>query len=400
MSKICFYFECYYVGGMDTFTVQLINNWSPEDELTLMVNASHSGAKYFKEKITNPRCHVEIHNMSMVSDWERNISNARLARLTHIVSFFCHAPYYIIHGYKRLHLERFDYLQIINGGYPAGISSRCIAVSWWLHTKKKCLHNFHNFTQICGLVNEIPNRLIDKLVIKSTSYFVSVSETCAESLRIRKGFQDIDNIRYIYNGIDDICCTPQFDLHKKLGLAPNVKVMMMLATYEERKGHRFIVNVFEKVKKENENTHLLFMGYGSDKEINELKEYIAGKNLKKDITLLSYQSNAMEYLALTDLLLIGSQSLESFGLTAIEAMKYKKVVLSTNTGGLKEVIANGEGGYLFDTDDENGMAERIVYLLSHDDEMNIQADRGHARYKRLFTADRVAKEYRKLLIGE
>lgn len=399
MSKICLFFECYYVGGLDTFTIQLINSWSFEDEITLMVNKSHSGAKYFKEKITNPRCTVEIHNMSMVSDWERNISNKCIARMMHIFSFCLHVPYYILFGYLRLKLKRFDYLQIINGGYPAGISSRCIPISWWIYTKKKSLHNFHNFAQECGFINEIADQLIDKWVVKSTSYFVSVSRICAESLRIRKAFSQLDNICFIYNGIDDKCCVPHFDLHEKLGISKNTRVMMMLATYEERKGHRFIVDVFSEVHKYNSDTHLLFMGYGSNEELSKLRQYISEKQLSDSITMMDYQSNAMEYLAQTDMLLIGSQHTESFGLTAIEAMKYKKVVVSTNTGGLKEVIENNEGGFTFNIDDIEGMSTKILYLLAHDAELKMQGERGYNRYKQKFTADRVAKEYRELLVN-
>ena len=399
MNRICFYFECYYVGGMDTFTIQLINSWNPEDELTLMCNKSHSGAKFFNEKITNPRCKVEIHDMPMVSDWEQSVKNKTIARIMHVLSFLFLLPYYILYGYKRLKLNRFDYLQIVNGGYPAGISCRGIAISWWLYSGKKSLHNFHNFAMKLGIINEIPNMIIDKLVVKSTKWFVSVSRICAESLRTRSAFRNLNNIRYIYNGTGDDIITPSFDLKNKLGVEKGTSILMMLATYEERKGHRFIVDVFEKVWQQHPQSHLVFMGYGSDKEIGNLNVYINKKGLKGKISLLQYKPNAMEYLAQTDILLIGSQSLESFGLTAIEAMKYHKVVLTTNTGGLKEVVKDGEGGFVFDTNDVEGMAAKAIYLLQHPDEMNIQSGKGFLRYKNNFTAERVAKGYRELLLS-
>lgn len=50
MNKICIYFESYLVGGLDTFTYQLINNWDKRDQLVLLCNKSHSGAKFFKDK--------------------------------------------------------------------------------------------------------------------------------------------------------------------------------------------------------------------------------------------------------------------------------------------------------------------------------------------------------------
>ena len=257
----------------------------------------------------------------------------------------------------------------------------------------------HNFAMKLGIINEIPNMIIDKLVVKSTKWFVSVSRICAESLRTRSAFRNLNNIRYIYNGTGDDIITPSFDLKNKLGVEKGTSILMMLATYEERKGHRFIVDVFEKVWQQHPQSHLVFMGYGSDKEIGNLNVYINKKGLKGKISLLQYKPNAMEYLAQTDILLIGSQSLESFGLTAIEAMKYHKVVLTTNTGGLKEVVKDGEGGFVFDTNDVEGMAAKAIYLLQHPDEMNIQSGKGFLRYKNNFTAERVAKGYRELLLS-
>ena len=98
MNKVCFYFECYYTGGMETFLVQLVNNWSGEDELFVLCNKSYAGVNQFAGKIKNPKCHFEVYPMSMVQDWEKNISNKYLARIVHILSFLLHVPYYILFG--------------------------------------------------------------------------------------------------------------------------------------------------------------------------------------------------------------------------------------------------------------------------------------------------------------
>lgn len=398
MNKVCFYFECYYTGGMETFLVQLVNNWSGEDELFVLCNKSYAGVNQFAGKIKNPKCHFEVYPMSMVQDWEKNISNKYLARIVHILSFLLHVPYYILFGYKRLRLSRFDYLQIVNGGYPAGISSRCIAISWWLYTKKKCLHNFHNFTMHGSWLNELPNTLIDKWVIRSTNHFVSVSKICAESLRERRLFKNLENITYIYNGIGGEIVQPSFNLRSELHIKDGTFILMMMSTYEERKGHKFIVDVMSRVLDKRKDVHLVFIGYGTPEDMQVVHDYVSLMGLDSYVSILGYKTNAMEYLAQTDLLLIGSQSLESFGLTAIEAMKYHKVVLSTNTGGLKEVIMNGEGGYLFNKDDVDGMSSRIVSLIENPALLGEQANLGFKRYVENFTADRVAKDYRNLLI--
>lgn len=398
MNKICIYFESYLVGGLDTFTYQLINNWNSEDELVLMCNKSHSGAKYFEEKITNPNCQVEIYDMPMVSDWESNLKNRHVARMIHILSFLIHVPYYIIWGYKRLRLNRFTHLYVINGGYPACVSSRCVAISWWLYTKKKSLHNFHNLAVTSAFPNSIVDNWIDKMLIKATSYFVSVSKASAESIRIRKPFRKLSNITFIYNGTSDKTVKPSFNLRKKLALSNDTTLLMMLATYEERKGHKMIVDVLANLLSMKSKSHLVFLGYGEDSEIKTVEAYAHAKGVENHVTCLGFQPNAMEYLAQTDFLLIGSQGFESFGLTSIEAMKYKKIVISTNVGGLKEVIKNGEGGFLFEPNDSKGMAEKIFEISNSPASYNDIANKGYLRYLNMFTASRVSKEYRDLLM--
>lgn len=388
------------MGGLDTFTINLINNWPKEEPLYLMCNKSHSGANYLKERITNRNCSVEIHNMPMVQDWGANIKNEKIKKLVGLFSRFLLLPWYILFGYKYLKLNRFAHLHVINGGYPACLSSRCIAISWWLYTKKKSIHNFHNYSVKSSFIHVFSDGLIDRLLLRATSQFVSVSKDCSESLRNRKAFKQAKNITYVYNGISDERVISSFDIREKLSLPNNSKILMMLATYEERKGHKHIIDVFVNVAKNCNDTFLVFLGYGTETEQNTVIEYAKQKKVDDKVLCLGFMPNAMEYLAQCDMVLIGSQSFESFGLTAVEAMKYEKPVVSTNTGGLKEVINNGEGGYVFDIDEVEKMSERILSLLNDKAEMKHQGELGRERYLKLFTASRMASEYRSLLISQ
>ncbi|ADV43941.1 glycosyltransferase family 4 protein [Bacteroides helcogenes] len=398
MKRIGFYFESYYVGGLDTFVTQLINHWPADYEVTLLCNRSHSGADLFAKNICRSHAEVELYDMCLQYDVANRLCGNKksvLYKIIYVFSLLILIPYYILRGYHKLHLERFDELFVINGGYPAALSCRCIPISWHLYTRKKCILNFHNFCVLSNFLLRPISALIDRWLVRSTSYFISVSKICSESIRLRKPFRKLTNIRYIYNGISNDIVTPSFDLKRELGIDADSKIVMMLATYEERKGHKFILSVVKRVLEENENVHLVFCGYGSEAEMAGIKNYACDLGMADNVSVLGFKTNAMEYLAQTDLLLIGSQLFESFGLTAIEAMKYRKVVLSTNVGGLKEVIADGEGGYLFDCNDVEGMAARIVYLLDAGNvaELQRQGELGHQRYLNNFTIEKMVNGY-------
>ena len=51
--NICFFHENYYIGGMDTFFINLFNAWPNEnDNLTLTCNYSHPGLEIIESKTT------------------------------------------------------------------------------------------------------------------------------------------------------------------------------------------------------------------------------------------------------------------------------------------------------------------------------------------------------------
>ena len=58
---------------------------------------------------------------------------------------------------------------------------------------------------------------------------------------------------------------------------------------------------------------------------------------------------------------------ESFGLVALEAMIHEVPVISTEIGGLPEVIENGYSGYLCPVGDINLMADKAIYILEDSD---------------------------------
>ena len=137
----------------------------------------------------------------------------------------------------------------------------------------------------------------------------------------------------------------------------------MLGTFEPRKGHAFVLKAFKVVLKKFPKVHLVIAGYGSSKEVTNVSELISTLNIKDNVHLLGFRDDKENLLINSDLLLIGSQSFESFGYTAIEAMANKTPVISTNVGGLSEVIRNGEGGYCFHPDDVRNYSKKSLNFL-------------------------------------
>ncbi len=73
-----------------------------------------------------------------------------------------------------------------------------------------------------------------------------------------------------------------------------------------------------------------------------------------------------DILPIADLFLLTSEY-ESFGLSALEAMAAEVPVISTNAGGLPEIIKNGYCGYMSNIGDTEDMARNAIKILENEE---------------------------------
>jgi glycosyltransferase involved in cell wall biosynthesis len=81
---------------------------------------------------------------------------------------------------------------------------------------------------------------------------------------------------------------------------------------------------------------------------------------------------------------------EGFGLVALEAMRGGCAVVASAVGGLREIVVDGETGYLVEPD----KPERLMTVLGRHDRAGwrLMGAAGRARFQAMFTADRMNAE--------
>ena len=168
----------------------------------------------------------------------------------------------------------------------------------------------------------------------------------------------------------------------------------MLAEYDLRKGHEYIIKVMEKIIIKNKNIYLFIFGYGSKTEVEKL---VSRSTASKNIFLNSFEENQFGLIDQSDIMVIASQKYESFGYTAIEAMSIKKVVIATNFGGVKEIILNNKTGYLVNKNNPGTFAKKVLNLLKDNKLRKKMENHSFLHYKKFFTSERMIKNYNKLL---
>ena len=172
----------------------------------------------------------------------------------------------------------------------------------------------------------------------------------------------------------------------------------MLGTFEERKGHRYLMNAMTKVFEMNSNLHLLLLGSGTKEETLNLELLISQYRWSQRVHLTGFVEDISQYMSIADILVIPSQENESFGLTAIEAMSYGIPIVSTNIGGLPETIGeNGGCGFYTSIDDINGFSDNIINLINDESLAKKMSQNGLNRANEIYAPSRMAKQYMSLL---
>ena len=97
-----------------------------------------------------------------------------------------------------------------------------------------------------------------------------------------------------------------------------------------------------------------------------MEQQVQDAGIADSVEFVGRQSQEVlpQYYDRIDILLMPSRS-EGFGLTAIEGMARGCVVVASRTGGLPEVVKEGEVGLLHDTENIDDIAEKVCRLLNN-----------------------------------
>ncbi len=108
--------------------------------------------------------------------------------------------------------------------------------------------------------------------------------------------------------------------------------------------------------------HYLVIGGGEAEYCARLKAITVERGIAERVHFVGFQESVDPYLSALDLYVHPSLK-EAFGLAVVEAMAMGKAVVATTTGGLPEVVAQGETGLLVPPGDVESLAAAVVSLL-------------------------------------
>lgn len=226
--------------------------------------------------------------------------------------------------------------------------------------------------------------------INQSDAITAVSKNLCEETY--KTFNIQKQIEVIHNFVDvERFARKPIDAFKKV-IAPNgERVLLHASNFRRIKRVQDVVLIFNEVLKKIPSK-LLFVGDGPDRPIAEDLSRRLG--ICDEIRFVGKQEQMEDILAIADLFLLTSDY-ESFGLAALEAMAAGVPVVTTNAGGLPEVIDEGVTGYMANVGDVDALAQKAISILQNDDTLQ-QFKQGASAHARKFDIHNIVPIYEEL----
>lgn len=201
--------------------------------------------------------------------------------------------------------------------------------------------------------------------INESDAITAVSENLREETY--KNFNINKEIAVIYNFVDVSRFNKKpFDAFKKVIAPEGEKIFVHASNFRKIKRVEDVIKVFAEVQ-EQIPSKLLMVGDGPERHVCE--ELVRELNITEHVRFVGRQEQIEEILAVCDIFLLPSEY-ESFGLSALEAMAAKSVVICTNAGGLPEIIEQGKTGFMANVGDVRTMSEFAIDILNDEKKMN------------------------------
>jgi glycosyltransferase involved in cell wall biosynthesis len=254
---------------------------------------------------------------------------------------------------------RKNQIDIIHAHLPwAGIVARLVGqkigipVIYTEHNKQERYH--------------IATRLMNLATMNMLSCVIAVSTDVADSIIKYKKLGLKPKLQIVPNGVNTNLYAPDLynprEVKSKLGIPLTAPVIGTVAVFRFQKRLDIWLEIAAEIHKQNEGVHFIIVGDGPLK--HKLLQKTKALNLDSHVHFSGMQTEVRPYLATMDIFMISS-IFEGLPVALLEAMASQCAVVSTNAGGIKEVIRNETDGLICSVDDPWKLKEFALELIEN-----------------------------------
>ncbi len=260
---------------------------------------------------------------------------------------------------------------------------------WWVpHTVRALASGrSHSMPIVAHVRQEIEPEKVGRYELDRVEVAIAISRQIEQSLIT--GGVSMSRVRTLYSGID--CSSRQSTrddqaIRRLIGVPNEAVLLGTVANLFPRKGYEVMLRALPAIVHAVPTVHYVIVGSDDHGYADRLTRLASELTIADRVHIVGFQDPVQPFLAALDLYLHPAL-MEGFGIAVVEAMAMGKAVVATTTGGLPEVVAQGETGLLVPPGDAESLAEAAIFLLENKFKREQMGVCGRMRAQERFSLD-------------
>ncbi len=283
--------------------------------------------------------------------------------------------------------------------FPAFVARLSVLICKFIlfYRVRRVYITLHNIFFWLGPIHQHINKLLSIVTDKIICVSNSVYNYSLVHDKIKKEKYEI-----IHNGVEIANYTPDINDNKKyreeLGFEIDDLIIGNIGVLSVRKGQKYIIKALPEIIKRFPTVKLLIFGSTREHEIgisNEIMNIISENELKERVFIFNPRHDINKIFNIFDVFVMASIS-EGLSLSAIEAMLMEKICLFSDIEPFKEIVTEGETGFLFESQNVDSLSDRLVFIIKNLERLRSVGKTARSIALEKFDVKRMVAEYIKL----
>ncbi len=254
-------------------------------------------------------------------------------------------------------------------------------------SKRRWVHTVHNVAH--KEVDRV-GRVVHRAAFAAGVVPVAIAGEVARSVRTLYGLREVP---LIPNGIDltsfGVVNGVRLSWREREGIADDRILFVAVGRLTVQKNHALLLEAFSRVADALPQAQLLIAGEGELRP--ELERKVAEKRLGGRVRLLGVRSDVADVLAASDVFVMSSDW-EGHPLSVMEALAAGLPAISTDVGGVPELVVSEETGLLVAAGDVEAFSESML-RLGQSEELRTRMGQAARTSSRRFSVAKMTERY-------
>lgn len=263
---------------------------------------------------------------------------------------------------------------------------------------KTIVHTYHGnvFHSYFGKLKTEVIKTIERRMARHTHGIVAISELQRDELiRVHK-IASPSKIKVIPLGFDlsDFLSdnnAARAKMRRHYGLTEKDVAIAIVGRLAPIKNHMFFLKVVKNLLETNPVVKVFIVGDGSERDVIQNEVNAINEQFGERVLMTSWILNIAEFNKGMDIICLTSDN-EGTPVSLIEAQASGLPVISTDVGGVRDIVLDGETGFVINKDDFETYVEKLRLLVENYDLRVTFASRGREFAKKNFGYQRLVNE--------